>query len=134
MFTLIDAGKPVEIDAAIGGDRVRLAPAAMKEALGLELHDNLLCSETMCIPLQQDAPLEDDGAIDLAALAGALDRPLAIDVAERVAFLGVSARERADELASLQAPDFTLPDLDGRSHSLAGQRGKKVLLVAWASW
>jgi peroxiredoxin len=37
-------------------------------------------------------------------------------------------------LASLDAPDFTLPDLDGHLHSLAGHRGKKVLLVAYASW
>ncbi|TAJ31410.1 MAG: redoxin domain-containing protein, partial [Reyranella sp.] len=35
---------------------------------------------------------------------------------------------------SLEAPDFTLPDLDGKTHSLAEQRGKKVLLVSWASW
>jgi peroxiredoxin len=32
------------------------------------------------------------------------------------------------------APDFTLPDLAGRPHSLAEQRGNKVLLVVWASW
>ena len=33
-----------------------------------------------------------------------------------------------------KAPDFTLPDLDGRPHTLSGHRGKKILLVAWASW
>ena len=32
------------------------------------------------------------------------------------------------------APDFTLPDLEGRLHSLSEHRGKKVLLVTWASW
>jgi peroxiredoxin len=32
------------------------------------------------------------------------------------------------------APDFTLPDLDGRMHSLSDYRGKKVFLLAWASW
>ena len=32
------------------------------------------------------------------------------------------------------APNFTLPDLNGRVHSLADFRGKKVLLVTWASW
>ena len=48
--------------------------------------------------------------------------------------LGVSAEERAQALASLEAPDFTLPDLDGRPHSLSEHRGKKVFLVAYASW
>ena len=37
-------------------------------------------------------------------------------------------------LTSLDAPDFSLPDLDGKMHSLSEHRGKKVLLVSWASW
>jgi hypothetical protein len=61
-------------------------------------------------------------------------RPLAIDRAEAVAYLGVSAADRAAALAALDAPDFTLPDLDGRRHTLSEHRGKKVLLVAYASW
>jgi len=69
----------------------------------------------------------------VAALAGG-DRPLAVDHEEGVAFLGTGARARAERLASLEAPDFTLPDLDGRRHSLSDHRGRKVLLVAWASW
>jgi hypothetical protein len=48
--------------------------------------------------------------------------------------LGQSARDRADALRSLEAPDFTLPDSGGRPHSLSEHRGKKVLLVTWASW
>ena len=69
-----------------------------------------------------------------AQRAEASGRPVAIDLSERAAYLGVSAAERAKALASLEAPDFTLPDLDGRPHSLSGHRGKKVLLVAYASW
>jgi hypothetical protein len=48
--------------------------------------------------------------------------------------LGQGARDRAAALRSLQAPDFTLPDPSGRPHSLSEHRGKKVLLVTWASW
>jgi AhpC/TSA family protein len=66
--------------------------------------------------------------------AEASGRPVAVDLDERAAYLGVSAAERAKALASLEAPDFTLPDLDGRPHSLSEYRGKKVLLVAYASW
>jgi hypothetical protein len=134
MFTLIDAGKAIELDAATDGGQVRIPHAAVKDALGWELHDGLLCSDAMCVPVADAAALEQGGAIDLAGLAAALDRPLAVDVGERAAYLGRSAQERAQELASLHAPDFTLPDLEGRPHSLAEQRGKKVLLVAWASW
>jgi peroxiredoxin len=37
-------------------------------------------------------------------------------------------------LTSLEAPDFALPDLDGKMHSLSDYRGKKVFVVSWASW
>lgn len=72
--------------------------------------------------------------IELARRAEASGRPVAVDLDERAAYLGVTARERAAVLASLEAPDFTLPDLGGRLHSLAEHRGKKVLLVAYGSW
>ncbi len=32
------------------------------------------------------------------------------------------------------APDFTAIDLDGKKHSLSDYKGKKVLLVFWATW
>jgi peroxiredoxin len=48
--------------------------------------------------------------------------------------LARSARDRAAALASLEAPDFALPDPTGRMHRLSDHRGKKVLLVTWASW
>jgi hypothetical protein len=69
-------------------------------------------------------------------ITGALacSRPVALDREERVACLGVAARDRAEALARGHAPDFVLPDLAGRLHALSDHRGRKVLLLAWASW
>lgn len=78
--------------------------------------------------------LDEAEGVARATKAGASGRPVAIDRDERAAYLGVSAADRAGALSSLEAPDFTLPDLDGRSHTLSAYRGKKVLLVAYASW
>ena len=133
MFTVIDDGIPHEVDASVEDGAVRLSPGALA-TLGWELHPEGLCREGLCIPVPDGAALEVGGRVDLAALAALLDRPLALDVAERVAYLGVSAGDRARALRSLVAPDFTLPDLAGRPHRLSDHRGKKVLLVAYASW
>lgn len=39
-----------------------------------------------------------------------------------------------DEQEYAPAPDFTLTDLDGNSHSLSDYRGEIVILNFWASW
>jgi len=133
-FTIIDGERAVPVAARRSGERVLLDAAGVKDGLGWEVHDGLLCNDSMCIPIADERALVREGALDLAGLAAAMDRALAVDLEERAAFLGGSARERSQVLASQQAPDFSLPDLAGRAHTLGEQRGKKVLLVAWASW
>jgi len=133
MFTLIEDGTIHDVDATVTNGRVCLSHQALA-TLGWELHPEGLCREGLCIPVPAGLALETDAGVDLEALAKALDRPVAIDVDEHAAYLGVSAGERARALKSLVAPDFALPDLSGRVHRLSEHRGKKVLLVAHASW
>ena len=133
-FTLLDGDRTHDVRARLIGGRVVLEPADVKAALGWEVHDGLLCSDAVCVPLDEASALLAEGGVDLEAFARTLDRPLAVDLDERVAVLGTSARERAQALGSQEAPDFTLPDLAGRPHTLSAHRGRKVLLVAWASW
>jgi hypothetical protein len=113
---------------------VRLSPSDVTATLGWELKPQGLCRGSLCIPVRDAATLSTADGIDLAALAELLSRPLALDVGERVAYLAASATERGAQLATLRAPEFSLPDLGGRLHSLSDYRGKKVLLVAYASW
>ena len=134
MFTLIDQDRTHDVAARVEGGRVLLSAEALRDALGWELHEGTLCNDAMCVPLPAGSRLGDDGVFDLAEVAATLGRPLALDVDAGAAFLGVSADERAQTLGSLMAPDFTLPDLAGRSHTLSSFRGKKVFMVAWASW
>ena len=75
-----------------------------------------------------------DGDVNVSAGWRHLQRPVLSDSTADVWVLGASARERAAALESLQAPDFTLPDLEGGAHSLSDYRGKKVFLASWASW
>jgi hypothetical protein len=133
-FTIIDDGRPAEVPACVRGDQVRLSPQALEQALGWTLKPEGLCRANVCVPLRARDSVETAEGVDLDGVASALGRPLAVDGEARAAYLGVSAHERGQRLSSLDAPDFTLPDLEGRPHSLSEQRGKKVLLVAWASW
>ena len=133
-FTILDEEQAVEVAAAVADGGVRIAPDALGEALGWELRPEGLCRGDVCVPVRDREALADATGISLAAFAAALGRPLALDVEERAAALGTPAASRAAALTSLEAPDFTLPDLDGRLHSLSEHRGKKVLLIAYASW
>ena len=130
-FTLIDETRPVAVDATVRPDGVRLAPAGLERALGWELKAEGLCRGPRCIPARGIA---DADGVDLAALAQALERPLALDADAGAAALGASAAERSARLASLEAPDFTLRDVRGTLHTLSRYRGRKVFLLAYASW
>lgn len=111
-FTVLLDDRAADGPAVVREGRVLLSPGAAWAALGA--------------PANAEA--------DLAEVARNLDRPLAVDLEECAAFLGVSARARGARLRSLEAPDFTLPDLAGRLHALASYRGQKVFLVAYGSW
>jgi hypothetical protein len=133
-FTLLDEGQVRHVTATINQDRVRLSAAALQTALGWELKPQGLCKDDRCVPVSGHSDLVTDAGVDLAAFAELIGRPVAIDTTERVACLVASAGDRSAQLSSLDAPDFTLPDLAGQLHSLSDYRGKKVLLVAYASW
>jgi hypothetical protein len=133
-LTLLDDGRVVELPARFSGDSVRVQPGDVQRALGWELKPEGLCKDSVCVPVRDAADLVSADGVDLAALARLLGQPLACDADEHIAYLGASAVERGAHLASLQAPEFTLPDLSGRLHSLSDYRGKRILLVAYASW
>ncbi len=133
-FTILDNGKVSQVDARVGQDTIWLSFNALKTALSWEQRPEGLCKGELCVTLGDEMDVISEGGVDLVALAELLTRPLALDTDERVAYLGESVADQSARLLSLEAPDFTLPDLDGKPHSLSDYRGKKVLLVAYASW
>ena len=133
-FTILDESAPTDVSATIDGEAVRVPAADIERALGWTLKPEGFCRDETCLVVPSGSTLLGEDGVDLAQFAGLLHRPLALDIEERAACLGSSARIRADALASGDAPDFALPDLDGTMHALSDQRGKKVLLAVWASW
>ena len=47
---------------------------------------------------------------------------------------GASAQDQQEEQTSVAAPDFTLTDQFGESHTLSDYQGKIVFLNFWATW
>jgi len=112
-----------------------LTKAALEEASGWAWKPEGLCKMGACVPLGDEAAsLADGDLVHASALWSALDRPILHDASHSTWMLGEAAEDRARQLASLEAPDFTLPDIEGKLHSLSDFRGKKVLLATWASW
>lgn len=132
-LTLIDERRPTTVRVMPAEERFEVFAEDVEAALGWAVTPQGLCKDAVCIPLE-GSDLLDGTRIELGRLAQLLRRPLAVDLAEHVAVLGASVSTRADQLASLEAPEFTLPGLDGTLHSLSDYRGQKVLLIAYASW
>jgi len=113
---------------------VRLAESPLFEALGWVRKPEGLCQGEVCIPIGHRPALISSEGVDLEILGEVLGRPLAIDREESIASFGAATASHADQLAGGFAPDFTLPDLTGKEYSLSSFKGKKVLLIAYASW
>ena len=98
---------------------------------GWALEPQGACRGDVCIPLGDD--LVGGGTVDVASLAEHMGLPLVHDDEHAVWSLGPwPGTGRA--LVSAEAPDLTLPDLDGQEFHLSSLRGQKVLLLSWAPY
>lgn len=97
-----------------------------------------LCKGDVCIPAPE-ALVDSEGGggadgdrLDVEAVATRLGMPLVHD--EATATWALGPESLGHSLTSATAPDLELPDADGNPFRLSALQGRKVLLVAWASW
>jgi peroxiredoxin len=123
-------------DACADGDALWMESPAIQVATGWAWKSEGLCRGDMCVPLPPAArnDLVRDGRLNLAAMWRRSGQPVVHDAASRSWVLGTGAAQRSAALATLQAPDFELPDSSGRLHRLSQYRDRKVFLATWASW
>lgn len=133
-FTILSEGNTWTGAVERDGDELRLSSAALEGALGYRIEPEGLCRGAVCIPTGGHQGLVDGDRVGLRKLAEVLGRPLAVDADAAVASIGDSPEDQRARLESLEAPEFELPDLDGKRRRLTEFRGKKVLLHAFASW
>lgn len=138
--TIVYDDVPTEITSATANDsQLWITTADLTRATRFELKPQGVCREQLCFPVPKARASEfvrknsGETLFNLVAFAGLVNQPVAHDDQMSTWYFGLRSDQRQG-LASLQAPDFTLPDMAGKPHSLSDFRGKKVLLVTWASW
>lgn len=99
---------------------------------GFEIKPQGACRADICIPIPRGMMTSD--TFNLTAFAQRVGQKFIADPAARVWSFGEIPVVQGAYLDSRIAPDVEVPDRKGRPVRLSQFRGKKVLLVTWASW
>ncbi len=138
------AGATVLYDGrTIALDRVSPDPAGAADALWIrktdlprinefEVKPQGACRADVCIPIPKT--MMRGAYFNLTAFARKVGQSVLADPAARVWSFGEIPVVRGSFLESRMAPDVAVPDRKGQLVHLSQFRGKKVLLVTWASW
>ena len=139
--TIIYDGIATEVSVSAGGaEGLWITTDDLKRATRFVIKPQGVCRDELCFPLPKNRKAEfvlkkgDTTWFNLINFALLIKQTYVADQKNGIWYFGSRAAEQNQYLASLAAPNFTLPDLNGKLHSLADFRGKKVLLVTWASW
>lgn len=97
-----------------------------------ELKPEGACRADVCIPVPTTMMRGEH--FNLTAFARRAGQSVVAEPAARVWSLGEMPVVRGAFLESRMAPEVSVPDRTGRLVRLSQFRGKKVLLVTWASW
>jgi len=131
---------PAEALGSVDAGDLWVTLADLKRATNFVLKPQGVCRDEFCFPIpkaRKSAFLSDQGSVtwfNLSEFARLLHQPVAYDAEQAAWYFGPREEEHNSYIDSLIAPDFKLPDASGKQHSLSDFRGKKVLLLTWASW
>jgi hypothetical protein len=122
--------------ARASGEDLWIGAQELEAATGWSLKPEGLCRGDICVPVPSGraADYVSGDALNASAFWRRMNHPVVHNAAGDIWVLGTSAADRTMALQSLEAPDFALPDLAGKTGTLSEHRGKKVLLATWASW
>lgn len=134
--TILHEGQRITLDAAGSGDRLLIRPEDLARVNGFEIKPQGACLDDLCIPLGEDAFVEEDGQrwFDLTAFADLLEQPWVADAETKVWSFAEIPAKRAGMMVDALAPDFEVTDRQGNVVRMADFRGKKALVVTWSSW
>ena len=136
--TVLYAGRTVtDVETLSDPTDLWVSTADLTRINGFELKPEGACLEEICIPVKpgdSTMVVERDGAswFNVSELARKLGQAY-VHESEVWSFSEVPALQQ-NYYQSAIAPDFELQDREGNTIRLSDFRGKKVLLITWASW
>jgi hypothetical protein len=107
-------------------DSLDISAEQFEHATGWEIKTEGACRADVCVPLP-------DGNFDLTAAADRLGMSIVAEPERALWAIGPETLG-GRALASADASDFSLPDLDGNPVPITSLRGQKVLIVSWAPY
>jgi hypothetical protein len=107
-------------------ERLHITSEDFTAGTGWKIEPRGACKGDVCVPIP-------NGGFDLQTTAEQLGMAIVRDADHGLWALGPeSLGGRA--LATAQAPELSLPDLEGRPFRLSSLRGRKIAVVAWAPY
>jgi len=135
--TVVYHGRSLAVDTTnSSADGLWIPIVDLEKVSGWQLKPEGVCKGEICMPMPpgREEEFVQNGEFNLAALAGMLGETVVHSEDLSVWVILESNSQAGGPTQSLEAPDFALPDLEGRIYRLSDYRGNKVFLVAWASW
>ena len=131
--TVLYDGRAILLErTTVDGNALWIQQADLPSINGFALKPQGACRDEICIPIPR--PMMNGTRFNLSAFAQRAGQRAVADPAQRVWSFGEIPVVRGAFLESRQSPDFAVPDRKGRLVRLSQFRGKKVLVVTWASW
>ena len=131
--TVLYDGRAIGLSrVAADAEALWIQKADLPSINGFELKPQGACREEICIPIPR--PMMRGDQFNLTAFAQRIGQRVVADPGARVWSFGEIPVVRGAFLESRIAPEFSVPDRKGRPVRLSQFRGKKVLVVTWASW
>lgn len=124
----------LDLEGCVSAGRLLIAPGDLERAIGWRLSSRGLCRDERCVPVRDPDALRAGGLLDLGHTAAALGRSVVVDAEAAIAAVALDGERRRRGIEQLEAPAFTLCDLDGTPHRSSAWSGRKHLVVTFSSW